>query len=520
MRGAHALDRRAAHPADLRQDRSVTDLRIAALRQDLTAAGFTVDGLVAAWGPVAAAAIDRGDVEAAIAALDVVGRSAIGTLGRLFVLGESVPEEDAAAALPALGLEAAEAMRLIRRRAGAVLPRAGIRPCAVADEEGVASWWVVADRAAATIDAVLNEDHVLGVAPASMTLAGILVPTGGGTVLDLGTGSGVLALHAARTASRVVATDVSARALDYARLTTALNEMDVELRLGSLYDPVAGERFDRIVSNPPFVVTPRHAAVPAYTYRDAGFAGDGLVKAVVRGVADHLLPGGVAQLLGNWEVHGDETAARERVLGWAGDLDVWIVERDLIDPALYAETWARDGGARAGGETWRTLVRAWLDDFAARGVTAIAAGYVTLRLPSGGAASLRRYERIDGRLGGGVGRAIAEALAAHDAQRALDDDGLAAAVLRVAPDVTEHRAYWPGDADPTVIELVQGGGFARTRRVDTVTAAVVGACDGDLPVGMIAGAVARLLDADPAATRAAVLPVIRELLVEGFLRLP
>jgi hypothetical protein len=44
-----------------------------------------------------------------------------------------------------------------------------------------------------------------------------------------------------------------------------------------------------------------------------------------------------------------------------------------------------------------------------------------------------------------------------------------------------------------------------------------GACDGELPVGRIADAVAGLLDADPAAVRAAVLPAVRELLVEGFL---
>jgi hypothetical protein len=53
--------------------------------------------------------------------------------------------------------------------------------------------------------------------------------------------------------------------------------------------------------------------------------------------------------------------------------------------------------------------------------------------------------------------------------------------------------------------------------VDTVTAAVVGACDGELPVGDLVAAVARLLDADPARARAAVLPEVRDLLVEGFL---
>src|SRR5690606_16888635 len=95
------------------------------------------------------------------------------------------------------------------------------------------------------------------------------------SVLDLGTGCGIQAMHARRFARRVVATDISERALRYARLNAGLNGLDgIEFRLGSLYEPVAGERFDRIVTNPPFVITPRTPEVPAYEYRDGGLEGD------------------------------------------------------------------------------------------------------------------------------------------------------------------------------------------------------------------------------------------------------
>jgi methylase of polypeptide subunit release factors len=487
---------------------------LAALAADLRDAPYGVEGLEGAWGPVAAEALGRDDPEAALAELERRPFSAAGVLGALFVLGapRSVAEVDRA--LPALRAEGAARLGLVRTEGARVLPLVDLRPYALADESGVAAWWIASDPGEMALGAELPEDHVLGAGSASATLAQILVPIGAGAVLDIGTGSGVQALIAARSAGRVVGTDVSARALGFAAFNAALNGVPIELREGSLYEPAAGERFDRIVSNPPFVITPRAEGVPEYTYRDGGFRGDGLVEAVVRGAAAHLAPGGVAQLLGNWEVRGDLDAARERVLGWADGLDVWVVERDLLDPAQYAETWVRDGGAQPGTRRYRALVRAWLDDFAARGVTAIGAGYVTLRA---GDAGLRRFEHLDGPVGSGVGAAIAAGLAAHDLQRARSDDALADLVLAVAPDVTEHRHYWPGDADPTVIELRQGTGFARVRRVDTVTAAVVGACDGELPVGRIADAVARLLDADPAATRDAVLPVVRELLVEGFL---
>jgi transcription initiation factor TFIIIB Brf1 subunit/transcription initiation factor TFIIB len=65
--------------------------------------------------------------------------------------------------------------------------------------------------------------------------------------------------------------------------------------------------------------------------------------------------------------------------------------------------------------------------------------------------------------------------------------------------------------------LRQQRGFRRARRADTVVAALVGACDGELPVGQHLDAIAELLDRDPAATRATYLPVVRELVDDGFL---
>lgn len=488
-----------------------------ALRADLAAAGFTVEGLAAAWGPVAAAALGRDDRVPALVALRRGPASPTAVLGSLFVLGVAVPAADAASALPALTVDGAVELGVLRRDGATVVATVDLRPYAVADLTGAGSWWIASDLGEAALGGELPAGHVLGAGAASSTLAGILVPTGAGRVLDLGTGSGIQALQAARTAG-VVASDIAPRAIGFARLNAALNGVELDLRLGSLYEPVAGERFDRIVSNPPFVITPRgRAEVPDYTYRDGGAVGDGLTEQVVRGAAAHLVPGGIAQLLGNWEVTGDESAAHQRALGWAEGLDVWIVQRDLLDPAEYAETWVRDGGARAGSPRSEALVRAWLEDFAARGVTAIGAGYLTLRLPLRGAPTLRRFETLVEPLAEGLGTAFAAGLTAHDWQVGRNDHALAAARVRVAPSVTEHRHYWPGDADPTVIELHQGAGFARRRRVDATLAGVVGACDGELALGPIVDAVADLLREDPVDVRLAVLPEVRQLLVEGFL---
>ena len=99
-------------------------------------------------------------------------------------------------------------------------------------------------------------DYVLGVSPASTSLAQMTMRTPVDSALDLGTGCGVQSLHLARHARRVVATDVNPRALQLSRLTAALNQVEVDIRDGSLYEPVAGERFDLVVTNPPYVMSP------------------------------------------------------------------------------------------------------------------------------------------------------------------------------------------------------------------------------------------------------------------------
>jgi hypothetical protein len=351
-------------------------------------------------------------------------------------------------------------------------------------------------------------------------------------VLDLGTGCGIQAMHASRFADRVVATDISERALRFAGMNLALNGIDgVELRLGSLYEPVAGERFDRIVSNPPFVITPRTPGVPEYDYRDGGLIGDALVESVIRAAGDHLEPGGVAQLLGNWEyVNGFDGLAR--AAEWADGLDHWIIEREEQHVTEYAETWIRDGGTRPGTEAFDRLYTAWLDDFVARGVDRVGFGYVLLRRRADESdvasermakARLARVERLHGPLGdvaAGLGGHLADCLAAHHRQASRSDAELAATRLTVAGDVTEERHYWPGDDDPTAMLLRQGGGFGRTVALDTGLAALVGACDGELAVRAIVGALAQLLEVDEAALAAELLPAVRALIDDAMLLLP
>jgi len=497
---------------------------VGALREDLGAAGYSVEGVEELLGPVAHAALGR---ERSLPALRATEGSAepLAVLIRTFLLGRPSSRGALDAALPQLTTDGAARLGLVEA-SGAddgdqVRPLLDLRPYQATDAAGEIAWWIVSDLGELATGRALRTDHVLGVGGASTTLAQITVRGPRERTLDLGTGCGIQALHASRHSREVVGTDISRRALEIAELNAALAGVELDLREGSMLEPVAGERFDLVVSNPPFVITPRVAGVPEYEYRDGGATGDGLVRGLVESLGSVLAPGGVAQLLGNWEIRAGQDW-REAVEPWleASGLDGWVVQRELLDPAEYAETWLRDGGTtpERDPEAWARLYGAWLDDFAARGVEAVGLGFLTLRRPADdGAPSLRRLEELQGSLRQPLGGAIEALLAAHDWLEAHDDDALAATRLRVAPDVTEERYLTPGEPDPSVVLLRQGGGFGRAVQVGTAVAGLVGASDGELTVGQILGALAALLDRDGAQLARETLPTVRGLVLDGLL---
>ncbi|MGV8883019.1 MAG: DUF7059 domain-containing protein [Rhodoglobus sp.] len=492
----------------------MTSALISALAHDLGAAAFTVDTLAELWGADAAEALHRGHRVPALRALAAAEPTPAATLATVFVLGLAVEPQALDQALPALTAAGAVELGLVTVDG---TPLLDLRPYSVVDGRGVASWWIASDLGELALGHAIPEHHVLGVGGASTTLSSLLVPAEVDVALDLGTGCGIQALHAARYARRVIATDISERALALAAFNAELNSVtSIEFRWGSLFDPVEGEQFGHVISNPPFVITPRTESVPEYEYRDGGMIGDALVASVVQSVGAHLIPGGIAQLLGNWEC--GETDGLARVESWVAEtgLDAWVVERERQSVEQYAETWIRDGGTRPGAEFDR-LYAAWLDDFATRGVTEVGFGYIALRKPSDGIPTLRRFEHYGQSLGGSLGDHIATVFSAHDWLQARGDEALRASTIMIASDVTEERHYWPGEEHPTVMLLRQGSGFARTVQMGTALSAVVGACDGELTIGQISDAVAELMQVDPVELSAEVLPELRELVLTGFL---
>ncbi|WP_235523061.1 methyltransferase [Cellulomonas sp. Root485] len=491
---------------------------VAALRDDLAAAGYGVAGVEEVLGAVAADALHREEPVPALRATGAAADDVVAALVRTFLLGVAVPRRTLERALPTLGIDGAERLGLVETDGDQVRARVDLRPYTAVDGGGEVDWWIASDLGELATGQALRTDHVLGVGGASTTLAQVTVRDDRDHVLDLGTGCGIQALHASRHSRRVVGTDISRRALAFARFNAALAGVGLDLREGSMLDPVADERFDLVVSNPPFVITPRTPGMPSYEYRDGGRAGDAIVRELVEGVGAVLAPGGVAQLLGNWEVRRGEQW-HERVGSWldASGLDGWVVQRELQDPAQYAETWIRDGGTTPDRDraAWAVRYGQWLDDFASRDVEGIGFGFVTLRKPLG-APTLRRLEEVTGTVRQPLGPALAASLAAHD-WLSMSDDDLADQRLVVAPDVTEERYLTPGDPDPQVVLLRQGGGFGRAVQAGTALAGFVGVCDGELTVGQIVSALGALLEVGAEAVAADVLPSARGLIRDGLL---
>ncbi len=498
----------------------MTQATAARVRAGLLASGFTADGVLGRLGAEAFAALSRGltvPVHRALAAhppgKDQPTPAQLVRLIELFLLAEATP----AGGLPDELVDDLVTLGLVARDGDLLTPLVEVRPYGEPDTD----WFLVSD-----LGSPQTPDHVLGAGGASLTLARITPRRDVGRVLDLGCGSGVQALHATRHASRVVATDTNARALAMTAVSAALSGVPAEqldLREGSLFDPVADEQFDLIVSNPPFVISPAHR----FTYRDSGLPGDELSRLVVRGAADHLAPGGLAAVLGNWlHVTGEDW--RERVTGWiAGSgVSAWIVERDSQPVADYAATWLRDAGT-ADGPDFDSAMEQWLDAFADQHCEAVGFGWIVLTAPEASAVPHRPWILIEDlstspRLP--LGEEVLDFLAGCDEVEGMSVPQLLAAPSQLAGGATVTTTIWvAGEGNqelPPRLGRAGVTGSAGWRGDVTVPPSLLTALrmDRDTPIGERLDAAAQAEGLDPLDVLGPALTGLRDSIRLGIVR--
>ena len=378
------------------------------------------------------------------------GDDALATLIELLYLGAGVNEADARRALAPLTLERAEAMGVLD---GGV-PLVEVVP--------TGRVLVVSDPERETRRA----DRVPGPGKASRTLTAVTPRDRVGRALDMGTGSGVQALLLAEHVDEVVATDVNPRALEFTAFNAALNGLtNVEVREGSLFEPVEGEQFDLVVSNPPYVVSPDTEVL----FRDGGLPGDSFSEAVVRQAPALLHEGGFAQLMVSWVIATEEPVIGPPTGWFAGSgCDAIALHTASSAPLEYATSW--NSRLRFDPGAYGVALERWVAHYAREGIERIGSGVVVLR----------RRTAVDNWLlplaapepQHGAAAQLQRLFTAQDYLRANDDEALLEASFRPADDHVVELALRSGAVVAAQASLT--GGLALSVPLDEAAAELLG----------------------------------------------
>jgi methylase of polypeptide subunit release factors len=363
----------------------------------------------------------------------------------------------------------------------------------------------------------LRTDSVLGWTSSARTLASMTVRRPVQTALDLGTGCGLQALLAASHAKKVVAVDLNPRALWLTELNCRLNGItNVECREGDLFEPVRGESFDLVVTNPPFVISPSSQ----YLFRDAGMEGDALSRAAVTGAAEVLNEGGFAHVMCNWISNRRDPwwLPPSRWVEGSG-CDTLLFHYDTLDPLPYAAAW-NDYIASDASRLGDTLDE-WLGYYRDRGIEALGMGAVVLRRRSGGENWFKTVELARGPMGDSS-RHLERIFSAEDHHRSLVDPAQTlAATFRP---VEGHRleqiltfrdgAYSAQDAG-----IVLTNGIGVRNRVPPQALHVLLRLDGSRQLGDLVEETAEETGLDSEALASVVMESVQELFGLGLLEL-
>ncbi|HWO79831.1 class I SAM-dependent methyltransferase [Gaiella sp.] len=360
-----------------------------------------------------------------------------------------------------------------------------------------------------------HADHVAGVHRPSVALAHLTVRGEEERALDLCAGNGIQAILLAAHASHVVATDVNTRALAYATFNAALNDVaNVEVRAGSFFEPVEGERFDLVVANPPYVVSPESA----YLFRDSGLRGDAVSELVVRGTPALLAPGAFASVLIAWALDPDDPAARPRQWLEGSGCDAFLLHTSTDDPLETATVWNRDLLDRP--DAYSGALDRWLAYYHELGIEQL--GYACLVLR-------KRNDSRDSSAAGWMealqlpraalrpaGRHVRRLFETHDRLDELDSDAaLLGRRLRVVDDavVSQDTRFSGGRWQSEQLTLRLEHGLPFSAELDPSTARLVRELDGSRT---LAEALATAVGGDAAGEG---LGLARRMLEVGFLEL-
>jgi hypothetical protein len=476
---------------------------IAELRHVLVEAGFDGPAVRAALGAEGQMLAHPADTP--MLRRGLAGIEPLGTLSSLFVLGTPVLEDAARRAFAPLALERVEELGLVRSAEGLVDARVRLVPH---DD-----LLLVSDIPDPAED---QPDHVAGIHNPSVTLAHLTIRQPVEAALDLGTGSGIQAILAARHSERVVATDLNERALNFATFNALLNGAEgIEFRAGSFFEPAAGERFGLMTCNPPYVISPE----TAYLFRDSELTGDAVSRELVRNAPEALADGGFASMLVSW-IHtpGEDWSVPLRSWVEGSGCDAILLRYGSQDPLTHTSNWTRELYAND-AEGFEAVLTRWLDYLAGLGAEAIGYGSVVLRRRESSRNWVRAHDLPPAALRPASDHLL-RIFDAVDFVAAIDDD---AALLAERFALTEHAEVeqrvslrsreWSIER----IDVRLDDGLRFRAAVDPLVAHLLAGLDGRRTLAEVTDDLATAQNLDRASLAERAVPVARDMFELGFL---
>lgn len=223
----------------------------------------------------------------------------------------------------------------------------------------------------------------------SIALAQRLFARPGARALDLCAGPGIQALRLAMLGADVVAIEVNPVAAALAKLNVALNglESKVDVRIGNLYEPVLGERFDRICANPPLLPIPDDMPYPFVGH--GGADGLKIVQKILDGLPHVLNQGGIARILGTTLSDGYLPLCIESLDQWARSsclqLTMFVTSHHPLIPGSQFFEGLSDTSASTGKITPADARQRFQSSLSRMGATHICAYFLHVTHGSGGA---------------------------------------------------------------------------------------------------------------------------------------
>ena len=433
------------------------------------------------------------------------GDSKLRAITALFLLQMPVSERQAADALEPAGIAELIDAGLLRRENDSIYAQFRIIPSL--------NTFVVCDLK--LFGRHPAQDYVLGTSISSATLMAATIRKPSRRTLDLCAGSGIQALAAATHSGTVIAAEKNVRAIRLGEFSAILNGVsNVEFRESDFYSAVEGERFDLIVANPPYVISPERE----FQFRDGGMGADRVGEHIIRNAPRFLEEGGYCQMLCDWANYKG-TSFEQRLSSWAAGAgcDMAVIRSESTRMHIYPLGWLADIYANEPVE-YQSKYQKWVDYFEHEGIESMTFGMIALRRR----AAARNWFHVTGDaldIGKITGSEVERIFAAKDFLEAnASNDALLSCRLHLNKDVRLDQRLLQDEEAWSLRECILAMSDSRRPPVptDPYMGGVCARLRGERPLREIVAEMAVAIRADPERLAEQVVPVIRGLIERGF----